>query len=278
MPILSVLFGVVVGLLLGLTGGGGSIVAVPMLVYGLRLPAREAVGVSLAAVGATSFVGFLHRRMLGEVELPTGLLFAIAGMLGAPVGAWLAGLLSEQVLLLAFAGLMLVVAERLWRQASPAKSAPRGVEQATCETSGGFACRRDDSGNLIFSSRCGALLVIVGLMTGVISGLFGVGGGFVIVPALVLFSGMPIHRAVGTSLLVISLVAVAGIVSYLWTGQAISPVVAAVFAAGGVAGLFVGQRIGRRLSRPVLQKAFVVVILTVALFVIARNLSMPPLS
>ena len=268
---LSLIFGAVVGLSLGLTGGGGAIFAVPLLVYGLGLPTREAVGISLAAVGATSLVGFLHRWRLGQVEFRTGLLFAVAGMLGAPIGSWIAGLLPEALLLSLFAGLMVVVAMRLWQQA-----ARPGHETKTCPTSehpDGPTCQRDAAGALILTSRCVILSTIVGVLNGVLSGLFGVGGGFVIVPALVLFSGMSIHRAVGTSLLVISLVSVSGVASHLWSGRAISPEITGLFVLGGVGGLFAGQQIGRRLSGPVLQKVFAVAILAVATFVIVRNLS-----
>lgn len=268
---LSLLFGAVVGLSLGLTGGGGAIFAVPLLVYGLGVPAREAVAISLAAVGTTSFVGFLHRWKLGEVELRTGLLFAIAGMVGAPVGAWIAGFLPEAVLLLLFAGVMIVVAVRLWQQASQ-PMAPEPV----CPTPDHLdrpSCQRDEAGVLILDSRCAILLLIVGLLTGVLSGAFGVGGGFVIVPALVLFSGMSIHRAVGTSLMVIALVSVSGVATQLGSGHAIDPVVTGLFVLGGITGLFAGQQIGRRLSGPALQKVFAIAILAVALFVIVRNLS-----
>lgn len=266
---LSLIFGAVVGLSLGLTGGGGAIFAVPLLVYGLNVPTREAVGISLAAVGATSFVGFLSRWRLGQVEFRTGLLFAVAGMFGAPAGTWIAGLIPETLLLTMFAGLMVVVAIRLWQQASLPK-----IETTACPTDhlDGPTCQRDATGALILTSRCAVLLLIVGVITGVLSGLFGVGGGFVIVPALVLFSGMSIHRAVGTSLMVIALVSVSGVTSQLLAGRAISPVVTGLFVAGGIAGLFAGQWIGRRLSGPVLQKVFVVAILAVAAFVIVRNL------
>lgn len=268
---LSLIFGAVVGLSLGLTGGGGAIFAVPLLVYGLGVSPREAVAISLAAVGATSFVGFLHRWRLGEVELRTGLLFAIAGMVGAPVGAWIASLIPEAILLLAFAGLMVIVAIRLWQQASHPVLPP-----AACsipEQQDGPTCQRDATGALILNSRCAVLLLVVGVLTGVLSGLFGVGGGFVIVPALVLFSGMSIHRAVGTSLMVIALVSVSGVAAQAWAGRVIDPVVTSLFIAGGIAGLFAGQRIGRRLSGPTLQKVFAVAILAVAAFVIVRNLS-----
>ena len=273
MSALSILFGMLVGLSLGLTGGGGAIFAVPLLVYGLGTPTKEAVGISLAAVGATSFVGFLHRWKLREVELQTGLLFAFAGMLGAPIGTWLAGLLPDQVLLLSFGALMVIVAVRLWRQASIRTPVAGSPECPSPDTQDGPTCRRDAAGVLLLNTRCAALLLVVGVMTGVLSGLFGVGGGFVIVPALVLFSGMSIHRAVGTSLMVIALVSVSGIAAQVWSGREIAPLVTGLFVLGGVAGLFAGQRIGRRLSGPALQKVFVVAILAVAVFVIVRNLN-----
>lgn len=268
---LSLIFGAIVGLSLGLTGGGGAIFAVPLLVYGLGVDAREAIVISLASVGVTSLVGFLHRWKLGQVEIRTGLLFAFAGMVGAPIGTWIAGFLPEPVLLLSFAGLMVIVAVRLWRQAShpvlPSPACP------TPDLSDGPTCQRDAAGVLILNSRCAVLLLIVGVLTGVLSGVFGVGGGFVIVPALVLFSGMSIHRAVGTSLMVIAMVSVSGVASQLWAGHVISPLVTGLFVIGGIGGLFAGQQIGRRLSGPALQKVFVVAILAVAVFVIIRNLS-----
>jgi uncharacterized membrane protein YfcA len=266
---LSLVFGAVVGLSLGLTGGGGAIFAVPLLVYGLGVPTREAIGISLAAVGTTSLVGFLHRWKLGQVEIRTGLLFAGAGMLGAPLGTWIAGWLPEPLLLVLFAGLMVIVALRLWQQAS--RRVVTNVSNLDCEDTDRPTCRRDATGALILTSRCAVLLLVVGILTGVLSGLFGVGGGFVIVPALVLFSGMSIHRAVGTSLMVIALVSASGVASQWWSGRAIPPSVTLLFVAGGIAGLFLGQQIGRRLSGPVLQKVFAVAILVVAVFVIVRN-------
>lgn len=267
---LSLFFGSVVGLSLGLTGGGGAIFAVPMLVYGLGVPAREAVGISLAAVGTTSFVGFLRRWKLGEAELRTGFMFAGAGMLGAPVGTWFAGRIPEAMLLLAFAALMLVVAYRMWRQTTQARAATPAC--STSDADAGPTCQRDAAGLLILTSRCAWLLLAVGFATGVLSGLFGVGGGFVIVPALVLFSGMSIHRAVGTSLLVIALVSVSGVASQLWAGRAISWELAVPFVAGGIGGLWAGQSVGRRVSGPILQRIFVVAMVAVAVFVITRNL------
>ena len=266
---LAIACGGVVGLSLGLTGGGGAIFAVPLLVYGLRVPAAQAVGISLAAVGATSFAGFLHRWRLGEVELQTGLIFATAGMLGAPIGSWISGQIPASVLLLAFAGLMLYVAVRMWRGTTRQKT---DAEPCASGDISPATCQRDAAGRLVLTSRCGLLLVCVGLATGVLSGLFGVGGGFVIVPALVLFSGMSMHHAVGTSLMVIALVSVSGVTAHLTAGRAIDPTMTLLFIAGGVAGLFAGQQLGKRLSGPILARVFAVAIVAVAVYVILRNL------
>lgn len=273
---LSLVFGTIVGFALGLTGGGGSIFAVPMLVFGLAVPAHEAVGVSLAAVGATAAIGFAQRLSRHEVELRTGLLFAGTGMLGAPLGAWLNGFVPATWLLAAFSVLMFVVAVRMWTKASrrPADaSVVRAVLEPIPADSPGPTCRRDPEGRLHMSSRCGMLLSAVGFATGVLSGLFGVGGGFVIVPALVLFSGMGIHRAVATSLLVITLVAVSGITSYAVSGRPIGLQLAGLFTIGGAGGMFLGTLVGNRISGPALQKGFSVAIVATAVFVAVRSLS-----
>lgn len=261
--------GGLVGVSLGLTGGGGAIFAVPLLVYGLAIAPREAVGISLASVGITSLVGFFGRWRVGQVEVRTGLVFAFAGMLGAPLGSWLSGLIPETVLLTLFALLMLMVAATMWTKA--AKAELPGVCATEDADADGPACRRDADGNLLLTSRCALLLAAVGVATGVLSGLFGVGGGFVIVPALVLFSGMSIHRAVGTSLLVIALVSISGIGSHLLAGRTISVETTAWFVGGGATGMFIGNWAGRCLSGAALQKVFAVAIVAVAIFVIVRS-------
>lgn len=266
---LALFFGVLIGLSLGLTGGGGAIFAVPLLVFALGLPAKQAVVTSLATVGTISAIGLVGYWRRGLVELRTGWLFAIAGMLGTPLGAWVANQISEAVLLSLFAGLMLVVAVRLWRRATPDRLPAAAGEPSDC--SDAPTCRRDANGELVLTSRCAILLAVVGWLTGGLAGLFGVGGGFIIVPALVLFSGMSIHRAVGTSLLIIALVSAAGLVSQWAAGRTAAADVTGWFVLGGTAGMLLGQQIGRRLPAPVLQKGFAVVLLAVALFVILRS-------
>jgi uncharacterized membrane protein YfcA len=273
---LTLIFGVAVGFSLGMTGGGGSIIAVPLLVYGLALPTRQAVGVSLAAVGATALVGAAHRLWNGEVELRTGLMFAAAGMAGAPIGAVVGRMMPEALLLLLFAILMLVVAFMMSQRASkrPAEAAViRAPNFTAMKHDRGVSCRRDLSGRLTMTSRCALVMVAAGLVTGVLSGLFGVGGGFVVVPALVLFSSMSIHRAVATSLLVIALVSAAGVAAKLLAGESMAPATTVLFVIGGIIGLGVGTLVARRLSPVRLQKVFAVVIVAVAAFVIVKNVA-----
>lgn len=262
--VLSILFGSFVGFALGLTGGGGSLLAVPLLVYGLSMGPREAFSVSLAAVGTTALVGVIPRWRSGQVEIGTGILFAGAGMVGAPFGTWTAQWIAEPLLLLLFATLMLLVA---WRMLWATRTRPDDA----CSTNRG-PCQRTAEGRLKLSTRCGMLLVLLGVLTGFLSGMFGVGGGFVIVPALVLFSSMSIHRAVGTSLLVIVLVSVSGVTSHVVAGQHVSWEITALFVVGGIAGLTGGSRVARHLSGRSLQRVFAFGIVLVAAFVVGKTL------
>jgi uncharacterized membrane protein YfcA len=264
---LSLIFGAIVGLSLGLTGGGGAILAVPLLIYGLSVDPRQAVGISLAAVSVTSLVGFVGRWMLDEVEVATGLVFAVAGMLGAPIGSWLHGRIPESLLLMSFALLMLVVAVRMWLKAGSTNSPPL----LATNVADGPACRQGAGGKLGLTSPYAVPLGIAGLLTGVLAGLFGVGGGFVIVPAMVLYGGMAIQRAVGTSLLVIALVSASGVASHLLAGREIPLDTALYFVVGGTLGMFAGTWASRYLSESMLQKIFAVVIVAVAIFVIFRT-------
>jgi hypothetical protein len=266
---LAVLFGGIVGFALGLTGGGGGVFAVPLLVYGLAVAPREAVGISLAAVGGTALFGVAPRLVRGEVELRTGILFAVAGMIGAPIGTYLSTLVPESLLLVMFGGLMLVVAWRMWMKTRQSVTA-MATSEADAQRS---ACQRDDDGKLRLTSRCAMLLAVIGLATGILSGMFGVGGGFVIVPALVLFSGMQIHQAVGTSLLVIFLVSISGVSSYLVSGKDLSWQVTLLFLVGGFVGMWGGGLVAKRLNGPTLQKVFAAAVVLVALFVITKSVA-----
>ncbi len=270
MVIQSMAAGAVVGLSLGLTGGGGAIFAVPLLVYVVGVDPTTAVSISLVTVAVTALVGAVERWRYGQVEVSSGLLFAGAGMLTAPVGSWLGGRMPPRLLLFSFACLMLVIAVRMWRKA--AETGERMPASVFC-AGVGPTCSRDSSGRLRMTARCVVLLVLVGLVVGLLSGVFGVGGGVLIVPALVAFATMGVPQAVGTSLFVMTLVGASAIASQVAAGRSITPDITASFVAGSIPALLVGSRIGRRLTGPTLARVFAVAILLVATYVISRSIN-----
>ena len=266
----SVAAGGLVGLSLGLTGGGGAIFAVPLLVYWIGVDPRTAVSISLVTVAATALVGAIERWRLGQVEIRTGLLFAVAGMLTTPVGSWLGGKVSPQTLMAAFAGLMVLIAVRMWRKAADTgERMPATVFAAGDE----HTCSRDEHGQLRMTTRCFVLLTLVGLVVGILSGLFGVGGGFLIVPALVAFATMNVPRAVGTSLFVMTLVGAAAVASQVAEGRSVPLDITGSFVGGSVPALFAGSWIGRRLTGPTLARVFAVAIVLVAALIIFKTLT-----
>ena len=247
--ILGLVLSAAIGLSLGLIGGGGSIITVPVLVYVLGVEPHEAVGMSLAVVGATSLVGsFLHYRR-GTVQLKTGLIFGAAGIVGALLGSPLTRLLSPSALLMMFATLMLVIAVLMLRQKSKA-----GIVEV-------------ESAQQV-SNVWKALLA--GFGVGILTGFIGVGGGFLIVPALVSFGGLGMKEAIGTSLFVIFLNCVAGLVGHAsqntfdWNLTALVTILA-------VAGTIFGTLFSHRVAASKLQKSFAVFVLVVAVFLMAKN-------
>jgi len=248
------LYGLIVGISLGVTGGGGSIFAVPLLIYGLGLPVPTAAGLSLAAVGLTAGFGASLRRR--DLEWRAGLIFAVAGMLLAPVGAILARMLNPALVLSAFALLMGYVGWRMW--ARPSSDAPA---TGPCIVHGEGKLPPDCYGRLLGAGAAG----------GVLSGLFGVGGGFIIVPALVFVTGMAIHRAVATSLLVIFLIAISGVAAHLLHGARFPFWLGALFVGGGCAGMLAGSRLRSRLSPARLRQVFAAAMWIVGAYMLWRN-------
>jgi uncharacterized membrane protein YfcA len=251
--VIALLYGLVVGAALGLTGGGGSIFAIPLLVYGLGLPMPEATGLSLAAVGLMAGFGAAVQRR--NLEWRAGLVFAAAGMLLAPVGAALGHALPPALVLSAFALLMGYVGWRM-RQGQTSEL-PTGPCVARANGKPGPGCY----------ARLGA----AGAVTGILSGVFGVGGGFIIVPALVFVTGMPIHRAVATSLMVIFLIAFSGVTSHILQGAVIPWQAGILFVVGGLVGMLVGDRGRERLSPQRLRLVFSYAMWIIAVFILARN-------
>ncbi|MFZ1326347.1 MAG: sulfite exporter TauE/SafE family protein [Candidatus Contendobacter sp.] len=273
MLLLSLAFGCMIGFVLGLTGGGGGIFAVPLLVYGLGVPTHQAIVISLATVGLTALSGGLLLLPGGEAEGRTALIFGLSGILGAPLGAWVNPYLPATGLLSGFALLMLVVAWHLWRQATQRPEESRimfGASDPALDESAGPACRYDPGGRLQFTSRCALRLALTGSATGLLSGLFGVGGGFLIVPALVLVAALPIRRAVATSLWVIAIISSIALLTHLLAGHRLDFGLTAGFVLGGLGGMGFGIALGRRIAGPQLQKTFASMVAIVAVFIMAR--------
>lgn len=270
---LSVLFGALVGLALGLTGGGGSIFAVPLLIYGLGVTPGSAVAISLVAVAATAATGAAEGLARGVVELRAALIFAVAGMLAAPLGVYFGGLVAGRVIVVAFAILMCAVALRMLIRARGVPEQARIVRSRIAPDAAadrGTVCRYSQDGRLRLNAPCSAALLAAGLAVGVLSGFFGVGGGFLIVPALVLITEMGIHRAVATSLLVIVLVGLSGVLSSMVAGRAIDWSLALLFIVGGLLGMLGGRLLARRLAGATLQTLFALAMLVIAVFMLLR--------
>ena len=233
-----------IGVSLGLLGGGGSILAVPVLVYVARLDVHVAIGMSLAVVGATALVGGLAHARAGRVDLRAAALVGGAGILGAPVGALATHLVTGRVLMLLFAALMLVVGPLMLRRSGAPLRQTAPPRRVTVPAAG-FG---------------------VGLLTG----FLGVGGGFLIVPALTLLAGLEIHVAVGTSLLVIALNSAAGVAGHLRQGEMPLGLTLA-FAAASALGALVGVRLAGALDASRLRRAFALFVVVVGLALLAQN-------
>jgi uncharacterized membrane protein YfcA len=245
--LLSLVLGFGIGGSLGLLGGGGSILTVPALVYLVGQTPQVAVTTSLAIVGANSALGAFFHRSQGTLNWRVALIFGGTGMVVSYFAAGLSKQLSPTVLMVAFALLMLVVGMVLVRQkSSPQKAQP------------------------VDNLKVWKVLV-GGVSVGLLTGILGVGGGFLIVPALVMLVGMPMHHAVGTSLVVIAMNSLAGFLGHLSEITLDLPLIA-VFIAAGVLGTFAGARLGKRLDAVLLRKVFALFVIGLAVFLLYDNL------
>lgn len=270
---LALLIGMLIGLVLGLTGAGGSVLALPLLMQGLGQGAVAAASLSLGAVALAAGFGVLLRLGRGQVVWRAAVLVGGAGVLAVPAGQWLARQLPESWLLVGFTLLVGVIAWRMWRQAATEPEATRVVRAGTASPvpAVAAACSLSESGLLEWRWPCALRMGAVGLVAGVLSGLFGVGGGFVIVPALVLFTGLPMLQAVATSLAVITAVAAAGFAVFL-VSQPV-PALALPVMGGSLVGMLLGSALAPRLAGPALQRLFVVAMVALAAWNLWRSLA-----
>ncbi|GAA5512461.1 hypothetical protein Dcar01_01175 [Deinococcus carri] len=247
--ILALVGAALIGLSLGLLGSGGSILTVPVLVYLVGEPEKLAIAESLAIVGGISLVGAVPYALKRQIDWRSVLWFGLPGMVGTTLGSALSGHLSGSAQLLLFAVVMLLAAGMMFRPA-----------------------RKDDSGTAP-PHRSSLRTSLEGLGVGVLTGLVGVGGGFLIIPALVLLGGLPMSLAVGTSLTIITLNSVTGFLKHLnmQGGPGLHGSLILVFTAIGILGSFLGARLGKSVSNDGLKRGFAGFLVVMGLYVLATN-------
>ena len=250
---LAVMSGCLVGFTLGLIGGGGSILATPLLLYVVGLGPHEAIGTGALAVSVNAFANFGGHARAGNVRWGSAVLFALVGVFGAAVGSTLGKSFDGQRLLFLFAILMVVVGVLMLRRGR--RSAVRaGIDTAE-------------------APRLGvARIVVAALAVGLLSGFFGIGGGFLIVPGLLFATGMPIIMAIGSSLLSVGGFGLTTAINYARSGLVNWPV-AGEYIAGGLAGGMLGMMLANRLAlrSAALNTVFAAVVFVVAAYMLYRN-------
>ena len=262
--VLGLVLGAVVGLILALAGAGGGILAVPLLVFGLHLTIMQAAPVGLIAVGAASAFGAVLGLREGLVRYRAAALIGITGMLLAPLGVQLAGMIPNRPLMVTFALVLAWVAWRMFKQARGGASTERATPQMPCVLN-------PDEGRLIWTLPCAWALAGTGAVSGVLSGLLGVGGGFVIVPCLTRYTNLAVRSIFATSLAVIALVSIGGVTAAAWQGT-VAWSIAAPFALGAVTALLAGRLVAARIAGARLQQGFAVTSAVVSVLLLGRGL------
>ncbi|QZT61154.1 sulfite exporter TauE/SafE family protein [Mycolicibacterium austroafricanum] len=244
---LTIGLAVFVGIALGLLGGGGSILTVPLLAYVAGMDAKAAIATSLLVVGVTSAIGAISHARAGRVQWRTGLIFGAAGMAGAYAGGLLARFIPGTVLLIGFAVMMIATAIAMLRG------------RKTVET--GHTNHRLPVPKILAE----------GLIVGLVTGLVGAGGGFLVVPALALLGGLPMPIAVGTSLIVIAMKSFAGLAGYL-SSVHINWTLALAVTAAAVAGALIGARLTAMINPDSLRKTFGWFVLVMSSVILAQEI------
>lgn len=235
---------VAVGLSLGFLGAGGSAITLPVLVYVLNIEPRQAIAMSLAIVGTTSLVGALVSLRRKHLDWQMGLLFGLEGVVGAYFSSQLSYLVSPEALLMAYAALLIAIGTLMLLGPQPGDRHAPGRQLWKCSLVGG----------------------IVGILTG----FFGVGGGFLIVPALIWFGGVNVRHAVGTSLMITTINSVAGLMGHAGRSRQDFGLTALLVVCA-VAGVLPGIRLSRRVSPKTLRRGFAVFLLVLAMVLIVEN-------
>lgn len=251
--LLALLSGGIVGLLLGSTGGGGSLVAIPLLVYVVGVPVQKATAMSLIVVGYSSLFGAWKEGRHQGVHVASALLFSLTGMIGAWVGAHGHQFVPEALVLFLFGHLLLFIsAWTFWKNYEG--------EQNDIPT----GCAKD------FSRRCALKALTFGWGVGLLTGFFGVGGGFLIVPALMFLMGFPIRMAIGTSLFIIALISIGGVMGHLG-GADLDVVLTGLVLLGSLLGLVYGSQVTRSIPAQYLRRGVAILIGAIGMLLIVAN-------
>ena len=268
MTLLGAVLGLIVGITMGLLGGGGSILTVPIFVYVLGIAPKSAIAMSLASVGATSALGAVSHWRQGSVDLRVAAIFGGAAMVAAFAGARVAGRIPETVQLTLFGLIVLTSALLMLRNAARTPDEPPAhspVEEPLLEEAPVAPMSAPPAKELRW-----AWIALQGLGVGLLTAVIGVGGGFIIVPALVLIGGLSMRQAVGTSLVVITMNAASGFAGYLGQVPIDWPVVGLFAGAAGV-GILGGSRVSQRVPQRMLKQGFAALLLIVGAYVLYRR-------
>jgi uncharacterized membrane protein YfcA len=294
--------GLLIGLSLGALGGGGSILTVPVLIYLLHQAPHAATTGSLLIVGITAVAGMIAHRRAGRVRFAPGIAFGVLGVAGAYAGTRLSASIRPDLLLSLFAGLMLVAAAAMLRRRRvagrdvPAAASPHAPPPAAAPPDDpGFSPSRGGAATAILdkptaaqraparsmawqrpgrtaAARQGVKIAVAAMGVGLLTGFFGVGGGFVIVPALVLAIGFEMPVAVGTSLLVIAINSAAALAARLGSHVHLDWPLLGVFTLAALAGTLAGNRVASRVDASRLTAAFTILLIVVAAYSLTRSL------
>jgi uncharacterized protein len=264
--ILSLLLGIIVGAVMGLTGAGGGILAVPALVAGMGWSMQQAGPVALIAVAGGSALGAAEAWRHGLVRYRAAFLIAAIGLPFTSIGIRVAHAMPQAGLMFLFACVMLVAAARALLRA-------RADVSNAADAHGAMGRIDPDTGRFHWNRQTALLFAVIGAIAGFLSGLLGVGGGFVIVPLLRRYTNVSMHGIVATSLLVIALVGAGGVVAAMAQGVSLPAAATALFAAATATGMLLGRILAKRLSGPQVQRGFALVLIVVALGLLAKTLA-----
>jgi uncharacterized membrane protein YfcA len=269
---LVAVLGAMVGVILALTGAGGGILAVPLLVFGVHLSMAKAGPIGLLAVGMAATLGTLLGLRAKIVRYKAAMLIALSGMLLAPLGLWLAQRLPNRPLSFLFALVLFWVAYRSWQQARGEQARGEQVhgEGQVCHEAGDLPCRINPAtGRFIWTFATARVFVAVGAVAGLLSGLLGVGGGFVLVPVMRRYTDLSMQSIVSTSMAVIALLSGFNVLASSLVGQ-LDWQIGAPFSLGAVLGMLGARWFGQRLAGAWLSRAFALVTAAVAIGLLVK--------